>query len=89
MIKQELTLSDVEQDDDIRSNDDNYIDDDSHMDSQIDVPFTEEMFLKQQQLFCDRPKLFECYLCHKSWQTVGMILNSLCMVTTHCLFQVI
>lgn len=66
MIKQELTLSDVEPDDE--SNYDNEFIDDH---SRPDVPFAEEIFDKTQQSLCNRPKLFECYLCHKSWPTVG------------------
>lgn len=84
MIKQELTLSDVLEDEDIESNYDNdYIDDDDNMDSQLDLPFIEETFDKSQQSHCNRPKLFECYLCHKTWPTVGTALNSYSMVTTY------
>lgn len=66
IVKQELAISDVDPDDDF-----NGTDDDSYMDSQTDVPFIEETFFQTQSLVHDRPKVFECYLCHKSWPTVG------------------
>lgn len=71
IIKQELELSDVEEDDESQSNYDiNGTDDDSYM---ADVPFIQETVFQTQSLVYDRPKVFECYLCHKSWPTVGKI----------------
>lgn len=77
IIKQELTLSDVEQDDDdsgqsnydINGTDDNSYMDDGH--DQADVPCADEPIFETQPLVYDRPTVFECYLCHKSWPTVG------------------
>lgn len=72
MIKQELEISDVELDEESQSNYDiNYIDDDSYIDGPADVPFIQKTFDQAESLVYDRPKVFECYLCHKQWPTVG------------------
>ncbi|KAJ6641385.1 Zinc finger protein, partial [Pseudolycoriella hygida] len=68
-IKEELNLSDVELDDGTRSNSDDDYDYTDH--NPDDVLNTDEPIVQTKSLVDDRPKVFECYLCHKSWPTVG------------------
>ncbi|KAG4074129.1 hypothetical protein HA402_014334 [Bradysia odoriphaga] len=74
IVKQELELSDVEEDDESHSNCDiNYTEDNSYRDGQVneDVPLPFTTIVNTPTLVYDRPKVFECYLCHKWWPTVG------------------
>lgn len=77
IIKQELEISDVELDDDesqlnYDGNYLNYTDDDSYCNVQADIPEMKNTIIhSQSHIVYDRPKVFECYLCHKQWPTVG------------------
>lgn len=68
IVKQELDIADVNEDDENQSTYYiNHIDDDN-IHNDISLPHSTSY---TQSLVSDRPELFECYLCHKSWPTVG------------------
>lgn len=77
IVKQELEplqLTDVEEDDESQSNCDiNYEDYSCDYAPQVNKKVRQrvETFVTIPSLVYDRPKVFECYLCHKWWPTVG------------------
>ncbi len=73
IIKEELEITDA--DDDSQSNYDVHnTDDEAFIDNEDTVPFRDETFANPQSMVYNRPKVFECYLCKKSWPTVGKMI---------------